>query len=705
MGVLCSAASLLNGLTYDDVPIIQNNPRIRELSNLRAIWLTDWWGQPSGDSGIISPDRDRLYRPLTMFTFALNYAAGGLAAWGYHAANIALHGLCCSLLWWLARRLLDSNIAASVAALLFAVHPVHAEAIAGIVGRAELLSAALLLAGLLCLLPPSRLSLVRTAAASLAFLAALLSKETAICYPVVALLVVAFARRASRANWRWWAARGVLLLAPLAIYFPLRYVALGGHLVGRSAGASVVLNPLRAADVTATERAVGVVTILGEYTRLLLAPVRLSCDYGLATFDPHAGITAITLLGFASLAALLIALARWRSRVAAWRSLALCGAGFVASYALISNAPVLIGVSLAERLIYWPSAWFALLVGAGAASLCACVPPVRMAMPARLGVVLLVALGLRLVVRIGDWYDNATLFAHDARQHPENVALNTMYAQILLDHATQLRQLRPVQLDQARRLLDRALAIMPRLPDALRERGRLALLSGDRQAAVTYLAQAVQINPTDAHARRLLAEASGLDTTRIDALRAAVARDPADIKPRLELGRLLLATGQNAAALETLQQAARLAPDDPDVLMAQADALAANDRQAEARAAYERVIRLRPDDWRAHTNLAGLLAETDPQQAVAHAERARALRPNDWRTAYNLAEAYVLVGRRRDAVRLLNEAQESLPPEHPARAVVAARIRGIQRQPNHPAANPSRPRTSKPNADPSADKP
>jgi hypothetical protein len=71
VGALCFLNTLGNDFTYDDIYIVKDNPRVRTLTNFRAIWLSDWW-KPHGRQALIpAPNRDRLYRPLTLFACAL----------------------------------------------------------------------------------------------------------------------------------------------------------------------------------------------------------------------------------------------------------------------------------------------------------------------------------------------------------------------------------------------------------------------------------------------------------------------------------------------------------------------------------------------------------------------------------------------------------------------------------------------------------
>lgn len=88
------------------------------------------------------------YRPLTVLTYRWNFALAGLKAWTYHLVNVLLHTFVVYLFYQFSRRFLNPS-GSLAAALLFALHPVHVEAVTGVVGRAELLSAVFVFASLL----------------------------------------------------------------------------------------------------------------------------------------------------------------------------------------------------------------------------------------------------------------------------------------------------------------------------------------------------------------------------------------------------------------------------------------------------------------------------------------------------------------------------------------------------------------------------
>jgi hypothetical protein len=99
------------------------------------LWFNDFWGTPLVDSGSHGS-----YRPLCVLSYKLNHIFGGLKPFGYHLINVLLHCLSTGLVVKLARHILPNGISIVITGLLFASHPIHTEAVAGIVGRADLIA-------------------------------------------------------------------------------------------------------------------------------------------------------------------------------------------------------------------------------------------------------------------------------------------------------------------------------------------------------------------------------------------------------------------------------------------------------------------------------------------------------------------------------------------------------------------------------------
>ncbi|VDL43709.1 unnamed protein product [Hymenolepis diminuta] len=128
--------SLDCGFVFDDASAIVDNQDLR--SHIHPWWIlfkNDFWGTPMSYES-----SHKSYRPLTVLTYRWNYILAELDPWGFHLVNVLLHTITVLLFHHLSTRFIEppGSLAAS---LLFAVHPIHVEAVTGIVGRAELLSA------------------------------------------------------------------------------------------------------------------------------------------------------------------------------------------------------------------------------------------------------------------------------------------------------------------------------------------------------------------------------------------------------------------------------------------------------------------------------------------------------------------------------------------------------------------------------------
>ena len=133
------------GICYDDEPAIKKNQDLRpHATTWLDLFFHDFWG-----TDITSPSSHKSYRPLTVATFRLNYMLHELQPLGYHLVNVLLHSAVCYLYVLLCGVVFSEVWPALIAGLLFAVHPVHTEAVAGLVGRTELLSGLFFIAAFL----------------------------------------------------------------------------------------------------------------------------------------------------------------------------------------------------------------------------------------------------------------------------------------------------------------------------------------------------------------------------------------------------------------------------------------------------------------------------------------------------------------------------------------------------------------------------
>ena len=124
VAVLVYANTLNCGLCFDDKRAILENPDIRPNVSWTNLLWNDFWGTPMNDK-----DSHKSYRPLCVATFRMNYLIHELEPMGYHLVNVLLHSAVCYLYVLLCGVIFGDVWPALIAGLLFAVHPIHTEAV------------------------------------------------------------------------------------------------------------------------------------------------------------------------------------------------------------------------------------------------------------------------------------------------------------------------------------------------------------------------------------------------------------------------------------------------------------------------------------------------------------------------------------------------------------------------------------------------
>ncbi|XP_058718694.1 protein O-mannosyl-transferase TMTC1-like [Poecile atricapillus] len=138
---LCYGNSLRGEFVHDDVWAIVNNPDVRAAAPVSAAFANDFWGKRMAEN-----TSHKSYRPLCVLTFKLNILLAGMNPFYFHAVNVILHCLVTLVLMYTCDKAVFKDCRlAFVTALFFAVHPIHTEAVTGIVGRADVLACLLFL--------------------------------------------------------------------------------------------------------------------------------------------------------------------------------------------------------------------------------------------------------------------------------------------------------------------------------------------------------------------------------------------------------------------------------------------------------------------------------------------------------------------------------------------------------------------------------
>jgi len=435
LAVLAFANTLGGGFVWDDVWIVAENPAIRGLAHVDRILTSPYWPEtPSG-----------LFRPVTLLSFAIEWEIHRLRPSACHATNVALHAAVALLAFLLARRVLRSPFAAFGAAALFALHPVHTEAVAPLVGRSDLLAALFVLAALLLLDRETGRQGGRRAArasAGCAFFAlALLSKESAIVgLPLLLLLDLAGGRAAderpgaSRSRGGLARRAGLYAILALVVAACLAWkTAVTGAVAVPLEGIHAIDNPL--VEVGPAGRLFTGCRILGGYLLLLLFPIRLRYDYSYAQFPVSEDPWSLGVLASAAVIVALVAaaVASRRRSPGLFFGLGALGVGLLP----VSNLVFPIGTIFAERLVYLPSVGFVIAAAAavrGGAGLGRGGRPRGRGVAVLVGLVL-VLMGARTLERNREWGSVDALYESGVRGSPRSARTHVELGKLLYNRA------------------------------------------------------------------------------------------------------------------------------------------------------------------------------------------------------------------------------------------------------------------------------
>ncbi|MGO8673428.1 MAG: tetratricopeptide repeat protein [Capsulimonadaceae bacterium] len=661
---------------WDDTAHITNNPFLNPISPHA---LAHFWSQPHLE----------LYIPVTYTVWtALCFlsrlrtpvAVAGLGTIGYdarvfHSANLLVHVTSTLLCYFLIRRVLTARAgtpvpglqvrtAAAAGALLFGLHPVQVESVAWISEMKGLLSGFFALVALdqfvrFRLSPPAaapnrrrplasgtqrRLS-GHFVAATIALVAALLSKPSAIGVPLIAAVVDVFflqttPRDAARTLWPW----ALVMLAAAWIGRQSQ------PSVGSSLQVALWARPLIAGDT------------LAFYAGHLLAPVRLGLDYGrqpqIVLRHPVVYFTWVIPAAIACILA-------WQRN----RRPEFAGAALIMVCAIL---PVLGLVpfdfqaisTAADRYLYLAMLGPALALGVW---LCR---SERSTWPYVAAAAVLVSCAVRSAVQVPTWRDSRALFRNTLRVNPHSwtawtdqgaIAMNNNDVAAGLadfqravaakpDDERSLRYLGKTyrllgQADKERDLYLQTIKTYPACGSAHLLLGIRLALDHNRAGAEAEFRKALKIDPKDSEAHNALGDAlleDGSNDEAVDEFRTFQALKPYEPEAYQQMGRTLLAMGQYEEAADQDRHAISLAPSDPYGYFHLAEAYKAMQDDDDAITAYRESIRYEGDIAAAHSNLAeilrdrGRLAEAvsewraalryDPARPATHDDLAGALR-------------------------------------------------------------------------------
>uniref|UniRef100_A0A1B6F0B4 dolichyl-phosphate-mannose--protein mannosyltransferase n=1 Tax=Cuerna arida TaxID=1464854 RepID=A0A1B6F0B4_9HEMI len=433
--VACYYNSCQCGFVFDDISAIKENRDLRPHTPLKNVFLNDFWGTP-----MHKEQSHKSYRPLCVLTFRWNYLLHQLEPMGYHLVNLILHAVVCLMYFRMCSMFLP-EISSFVSAMLFAVHPIHTEAVTGVVGRAETLSSVFFLAAFILYAKSTKRKRFTgwrwLVFSMLAVATAMLCKEqgitiTGIC--AVYELFVAQKIRLSdvqhflrcvvsgKVSWQHtWCSDAtkrlcVLTLSTLTLLL-VRLQIMGSKLpvfTRFDNPASVAATPTRQLTYN---------YLVSVNLWLLLLPCDLCCDWTMGTIpmvesllDRRNLSTLGAYIALATLAYVALTTANRQQAVVIAMSLAFLALPFLPA----SNLFFPVGFVVAERVLYMPSMGFCMLVAYGWQILA----EKKNRKVAWAGLcLLLLAHGTKTISRNWDWTSEYSIFMAGLRVNQRNAKL------------------------------------------------------------------------------------------------------------------------------------------------------------------------------------------------------------------------------------------------------------------------------------------
>jgi Tfp pilus assembly protein PilF len=562
-------------VNFDDDGYVTENPHIPPGLTRSNIW----WALTT-TSGIN-------WHPLTWFSYQVDYQLYGLQAWGFHLTNLVLHIANTILLFLLLARWTGALWPSALAAALFACHPLHAESVAWVADRKDVLSTTFWMLTLFAYtFYADSPSVARYGLLTLVFALGLLAKSTLATLPFVMLLLdfwplgrLQLDKKSQREAWPNAAvARGKAA-------WPLKYLILEKApllLLAVSSSAIVLLAqhpswskvpagdwPLRLEN--------GVVCYVA-YLGKTIWPLGLSAYY---PFPRHHYPLPLVLGTGVVVAGVLCLIFRWRMS----RPYLLVGWLWylVTIFPVIQIIPVAGGHAMADHYTYVPLVGIFVMVAWGLADLSYrwhCGPIAALA-----AAVILVLLLVQSSRQAAYWRDSGTLWAHAIEVTPNSAlahnnlgvvlekegrlanALAQFAAAVAIDddyaiaHDNMGSVLERIgKKDEAIRHYQMSLAIAPGLQKVV-NLARLFFEKGNWDKAIRYYREALRVNSDDADIHFYLGRAfveKGDWTDAAESLRQAVLLRENSVTYRCALAFALASAGKEEAAREQYQEALRL---------------------------------------------------------------------------------------------------------------------------------------------------
>jgi tetratricopeptide (TPR) repeat protein len=585
VAVLPYLNSLLNGFVQDDNRQVLSNPYLRSFSHLREIFATNVW------SYVGAQGATNYYRPLMTLGYLLCYQLLGPLGYGFHLANVVLNAGVVCLVFLVSERIFRDRTLGFVAAVIFALHPIHSESVDWIAAVTDLQLTFFYLLTFWFFLRVAKPGGKRSGAAELgmvlSFTLALLAKEPAATLPFLATFYEHFLRD-DRAQ--------TSVGQKLSRYFTLWLLDVA-YLLFRTRIFGGLAPVLQLPQISQREAFYSSFALVAQYVWKLLWPVHLCAYY---TFhkcfmldDPR------VVVGFLVLGLSLVAFAY------SWKRERLVSFGllwFFVNIAPVLNARWLGANVFTERYLYLPSLGFCWIAAWGGRMLWMSLagrPTARKFCAVGLAIVAILCL-VRIVTRNRIWHDDPTFYRSTLAAQPDAIALRINLGAVYWNLGSP---------DQAEAEWREALRRAPNHWLILNNLGLACARKKRYDEAIEDFQRSIRLRPNyaDSHMNlgRTYAETGAVEKAEVQ-LRAAVALAPLYVQARNELAKFYFDAGRFAEAEQQFHSSVS-SGGTTQAWNSLGEIYSRGNRRQDAEHAFRQAVALDPFDSRAHFGLGAVL--------------------------------------------------------------------------------------------------
>jgi tetratricopeptide (TPR) repeat protein len=534
--------SIFNGFVFDDHMQILKNQLIRDIKHIPEIFSSDV-------SGAYKQYDTSYYRPMMYLIYMFNYYFFGLSPWGYHLINVLFHVGVCILVFLIASKIFKKPSGsglmyllspAFIAAILYATHPIHTEAVAWVAAVPDLSFTFFYLLSLylysrtadsekIFKRPAYILSL-------LSFFIATLCKEPAVTLPVVLILYDYTLNKTRTTKLINNLPKYIPYFIIAAFYLVLRYDVLGGF------------TPSVNHKLTTYQYVINVFPLFSGYVEKLLVPINLRALYVFHPISSLFEVEAIPSLVICLLFLIAAIIAFKKNRVVFFSLMLFAVPILPALY-----IPGLGKSAFGERQLYLPSFGFVLLAGSFLSWAAVKVSKPTFLMPLIIGMIVLVY-SVGTINRYPVWKSDYSLWTDVVDKAPENATAHGYLGYALYSRG---------RIDDAIVQYRTSLKLNPKLFYSHMNLGVAYQAKKLRYQAVQQYLEALELNPSSINAHINIAQViakMGFRDKAIEQYQFALKLDPSSAKATHGLGTVFGNAGLYDKAIEYFEMALQLDP-------------------------------------------------------------------------------------------------------------------------------------------------